>query len=201
MCIRYEMMMWQRWLFRKHLLSYQYETQNFKKLKSTVCLFNIAVILPPVSEIATLPPLPVNPCNPPPCGNNAQCQVVNNQAECSCLPGMIGVAPSCRPVCTQSSDCSPNQNCVNQLCVDPCPGTCGPRSICNVINHIPVCSCRPGYEGDAYRNCRPITAVVGKIASLFAFIAKHLSHRCIMWSNAKNLTADSVESAGCFQNI
>ena len=136
-----------------------------EKNLNPLCFFNVAVILPPVSEIATPPPLPVNPCTPPPCGNNALCQVVNNQAQCSCLPGMIGVAPSCRPVCTQSSDCSPSQNCVNQLCVDPCPGTCGPRSTCSVINHVPVCSCRPGYEGDAYRNCRPITAVVGKFAS------------------------------------
>ena len=164
-----------------------------------MCIFNVAAIQPPISEIATLRPLPINPCNPPPCGNNAQCQVVNNQAQCSCLPGMIGVAPSCRPVCTQSSDCSPSQNCVNQLCVDPCPGTCGPRSTCNVVNHAPVCSCRPGYEGDAYRNCLPISAVVGN--HLFAFIAIHPSHRRIIKYNAKRDYTDCVTSAGCLQSF
>lgn len=118
-----------------------------------------AAIPPPAAEIGTLRPLPPNPCNPHPCGSNAVCQVVFNTAQCACTAGMIGTAPSCRPECIGASDCPSRQGCVNQKCVDPCPGTCAQNANCRVINHSPVCSCRPGFTGNAYANCRPLPAV------------------------------------------
>lgn len=41
-------------------------------------------------------------------------------------------------------------------CVDPCPGTCGQGAICEVLNHIPMCNCPPGTEGNAFVSCRPV---------------------------------------------
>ena len=110
-------------------------------------------------EEGTLRPIPPNPCTPTPCGPNSQCQVVSGQAQCGCMPNMIGTTPNCRPECIIGSDCPSNQACVNQKCVDPCPGTCGSNSDCRVVNHSPICSCAAGFTGNAFDNCRPVPAV------------------------------------------
>ena len=123
-------------------------------------------------EEGTLPPVPLNPCDPPPCGPHSQCQVVSGQAECSCLAGKIGRVPNCRPECTVSSDCFANEACVGQKCVDPCPGSCAPNAECRVVNHSPVCTCRPGYSGDAYIQCN-IIVVQGECCVAFR---PHLCH-------------------------
>ena len=112
-------------------------------------------------EEATLRPLPPNPCSSHPCGSNALCNIVNGQAECACLANMIGSAPNCRPECVVSSDCPSNSACINQKCVDPCPGSCSANAECRAVNHSPVCSCLQGYQGDGFRDCKPIP-LVGK---------------------------------------
>lgn len=122
-------------------------------------LLPIAVVTSPVVEEATLKPLPPSPCTPNPCGPNSQCQAISGQAECGCLANMIGSAPNCRPECIVNSDCPANDACVNQKCIDPCPGTCGSNSECRVVNHSPVCTCETGYTGNAFSNCRPIPTV------------------------------------------
>lgn len=99
------------------------------------------------------PKVPSNPCNPSPCGPNSQCRNLNDRAVCSCLPTFIGQPPSCRPECVLSSECAQNMACVNQKCIDPCPGTCGFNARCEVINHSPICSCPSGYTGDPFRSC------------------------------------------------
>lgn len=38
-------------------------------------------------------------------------------------------------------------------CRDPCPGSCGTNAICQVVNHLPMCSCMTGYSGDPFRYC------------------------------------------------
>ncbi|RZC36330.1 hypothetical protein BDFB_000152 [Asbolus verrucosus] len=43
--------------------------------------------------------------------------------------------------------------CINSKCADPCPGTCGQNAQCQVINHLPSCTCNPGYTGDPFRYC------------------------------------------------
>lgn len=101
-------------------------------------------------------PVVKNPCNPSPCGPNSQCRQNNMQAVCSCISGFVGAPPTCRPECVISSDCPKNEACTNQKCRDPCPGSCGRNTICNVINHNPVCSCRPGMTGDPFINCFPL---------------------------------------------
>ncbi|XP_033611631.1 stabilin-1 [Cryptotermes secundus] len=104
------------------------------------------------------PPEPVqaepgDPCNPSPCGPNSQCRQVNGQGVCSCLPNYIGSPPGCRPECVVSSECPQNRACLNQKCVDPCPGPCGQNTRCEVINHSPICSCRQGFTGDPFSRC------------------------------------------------
>lgn len=98
----------------------------------------------------------MNPCQPSPCGPNSQCREVNGQAVCSCLPNYSGSPPACRPECVVSSECAQDKACVNQKCVDPCPGTCGTNANCHVRNHSPICSCAPGYTGDPFSRCYPI---------------------------------------------
>lgn len=99
---------------------------------------------------------PIDPCNPSPCGANSQCKVNNKQAICSCLPEYIGSPPGCRPECVVSSECPSNRACLNQKCSDPCPGTCGRNSQCQVINHSPICSCLSGFTGDPFSSCHQI---------------------------------------------
>lgn len=105
----------------------------------------------------TLGPVESNPCVPSPCGPNSVCKNINAQAVCGCVPGFIGTPPSCRPECVMSSECPLNQACVNQKCIDPCPGSCGLNSKCQVINHNPICSCQSGYTGDPFTRCSPIS--------------------------------------------
>jgi hypothetical protein len=94
-----------------------------------------------------------NTCTPSPCGANSQCQAVNGQAVCSCLPNNIGMPPNCRPECIGSSECPLNKACINKKCVDPCPGACGYNARCESINHSPICSCSQGLTGDPFKGC------------------------------------------------
>lgn len=93
------------------------------------------------------------PCQPSPCGQYSQCRVVNDHAVCSCISNYIGSPPYCKPECVVSSECSQDKTCINQKCKDPCPGTCGINSRCQVVNHNPICSCNNGFIGDPFVRC------------------------------------------------
>lgn len=94
-----------------------------------------------------------DPCQPSPCGPNSQCLNVNGKASCSCLSNYQGTPPDCRPECIVSTECSMNRACVNQKCVDPCPGVCGINAKCDALSHSPFCSCGPGQNGDPFVKC------------------------------------------------
>lgn len=100
--------------------------------------------------------IPQTPCLPSPCGPNSQCRQINGQAVCSCVPGFVGSPPTCRPECIISAECNQNRACVNQKCIDPCPGTCGIGANCQVVNHNPICSCPVQYTGDPFTRCQLI---------------------------------------------
>ena len=108
---------------------------------------------------------PLNPCNPSPCGSNSECRVVNGHAVCTCIIGYIGSPPTCRPECVVNTDCTQNEACSNQKCIDPCLGTCGLRAKCEVVNHSPICSCPLRFTGDPFIRCTLICK-----ASILLFI-------------------------------
>lgn len=114
----------------------------------------------PILIVGLLVETPQNPCSPSPCGPNSQCREINEQAVCSCVPGFIGSPPTCRPECVTSSECPLNEACLNQKCIDPCPGTCGLNALCQVSNHNPICSCPPRNTGDPFSRCVPICKFV-----------------------------------------
>lgn len=108
-------------------------------------------------------------CNPSPCGSNALCR----NGECTCLQEYIGNPyQGCRPECVLNSECPRNRACINRKCVDPCIGVCAQNALCDVINHLPMCSCPHGMEGNALVQCRPV--VQRMFLSLRNFICEFL---------------------------
>lgn len=73
-----------------------------------------------------------------------------------CLPEYLGNPyEGCRPECVLSSDCPSNRACIRNKCQDPCPGTCAQNAACQVINHLPSCTCPSGFTGDPFSYCVP----------------------------------------------
>jgi hypothetical protein len=106
------------------------------------------------------------PCNPTPCGANAECRELNGAGSCTCLPEYHGDPyTGCRPECVQNSDCDRTKACVNNKCKDPCPGVCGINAECRVQNHGPICLCLIGYEGDPTRVCTQ--TAIGELQLIF----------------------------------
>ena len=125
-----------------------------------------------------------DPC-PGACGINAACKVTEHNPVCTCVPGYAGnpyqncapivvspvitpegpappkpypqtpEIPTYKPECVLNTDCPSNLACINQKCVNPCPGVCGINAVCKVSNHNPICSCVQGYIGDPTRECAP----------------------------------------------
>lgn len=96
---------------------------------------------------------PINPCFPSPCGLNAQCRNIGGIPSCSCIVGFFGSPPNCKPECALNTDCSNDKACISMKCQNPCLGSCGLNALCNVIQHVPVCSCPSGYNGDPFAIC------------------------------------------------
>lgn len=97
-------------------------------------------------------PVATDPCNPSPCGPNAQCR----DGICTCLPEYQGNPyEACRPECIMNSECSTHLACIRNKCKDPCPGLCGQDALCTVYNHIPMCTCPASMTGNAFIQCSP----------------------------------------------
>lgn len=115
---------------------------------------------------------------PSPCGSNAVCREQNGAGACQCLPEYFGNPyEGCRPECIGNSDCPSNRACVRNKCTDPCPGTCGQNADCQVVNHMPSCTCRIGFNGDPYRYCNvPPSQRKNNISINFIFSISKLYH-------------------------
>lgn len=95
-----------------------------------------------------------------PCGDNAECFVANNQAQCRCLSGYRGNPwQRCQIVgCRSHGDCPSDKACENAQCVNPCVygnDKCAPRAECRPQNHAAVCRCPAGLVGNPFVECRP----------------------------------------------
>lgn len=56
--------------------------------------------------------------------------------------------------CSTHSDCSRKEACISQKCMNPCvDGPCGLNAKCEIINHLPICSCSEGRTGDPFVQC------------------------------------------------
>lgn len=95
-----------------------------------------------------------DPCNPSPCGPNAQC----SNGICSCLADYIGDPMfGCHPQCILNTECPRDKSCIRNKCQNPCAGDlCGRAAICDVFNHVAMCSCPYGMSGNAYIACSPV---------------------------------------------
>lgn len=103
-----------------------------------------------------------SPCEPSPCGQNAECRENNLAGACFCFEGYFGDPyQGCRRECENDNDCSRNLACIKYKCSDPCPGVCGINAHCSVINHLPTCNCNDGKTGDPFVRCldEPITPI------------------------------------------
>lgn len=82
------------------------------------------------------------------------CNDQGGTAICTCLPEYVGNPyETCRPECTINSDCATNLACIRYKCQNPCLGTCGTNADCQVVRHLPTCTCAPGYTGDPFSFC------------------------------------------------
>lgn len=116
-----------------------------------------------------------NPCNPSPCGSGTQCQVSSGRPVCSCLPAHRGnpLTVCTRGECQANDECSANKACRNNECVNVCAGLCGQNANCEVKNHVPVCSCPPGYTGNSLEYCRrmdPRKLALDLYGQIFVFV-------------------------------
>lgn len=108
-----------------------------------------------------------DPCQPSPCGSNALC----NNGVCSCSEGYHGDAYfGCRPECVYNTDCPSNKMCQHNKCINPCSGTCGVNAICDVMNHIPMCTCPKGMSGNAFVECRFTPGNINLFKSILSII-------------------------------
>lgn len=85
-----------------------------------------------------------------------------------------------------NSDCPRIKTCINQNCVDPCPGTCGRDARCDVVNHVPMCSCPPGYTGNPFLLCRP--HIPGKFTNIYFYDLLILYHFLKLYLKRGNKT-------------
>lgn len=91
----------------------------------------------------TAKPLFSDPCDGL-CGPNTNC----NNGVCTCILDYQGDPyKGCRPECTSNIECPRNKACMRNRCVNPCVNICGENALCEVVNHLGVCSCPEHMEG------------------------------------------------------
>lgn len=141
--------------------------------------------------VADEEPYVSDPCNPSPCGPNSVC----NNGACSCITGYHGDPYlGCRPECVYNTDCPLDKGCSKNKCINPCVGTCGQNAICEVMNHVPMCSCPKGMSGNAFVECR---SSAGKDSCFFIWYSRYIkfisnSLYCIFYFSVYNQSMQSV---------
>lgn len=102
----------------------------------------------------------LNPCSYSitQCGHNAECHAQNHRANCACPPGTQGnpLISCVTGVCQYNDDCRDDEACdrLNRVCRPVCElDSCAETAVCQGKRHQPVCSCRPGTNGNPYVEC------------------------------------------------
>lgn len=98
-------------------------------------------------------------CKPNACGKNALCKAVDHRKVCLCPDGYKGDPNrSCKPFeCSKDNDCESNKKCGEDgACRNPCleQNACGLNAQCRVVDRQPLCTCPPGYLGNALVECK-----------------------------------------------
>ena len=118
------------------------------------------------SKLACIEERCQNPCEYfEPCHPSANCRVIDLKASrgmvCECEEGYVTkedgkceLVSVIRPVCEADDSCPAKEACINGFCKDACQ--CGANADCDIIEHHPVCTCKPGYEGDPEVRCLSI---------------------------------------------
>lgn len=101
-----------------------------------------------------------------PCQLPAKCLVVPSLPVrtliCECPEGYVSSGSgTCKPlqpvvrvgVCISDSECPSDKACINDICRNPCAGSCAPNAECRVKDHKPICSCEQGYDGNPEIQC------------------------------------------------
>ncbi|XP_054266899.1 uncharacterized protein LOC128989059 isoform X2 [Macrosteles quadrilineatus] len=60
--------------------------------------------------------------------------------------------------CLTNDECISGKICRAKKCTDPCDTVCGLNTICVVHEGAPMCSCKTGYKGDPFTECKPLNA-------------------------------------------
>ncbi|XP_046662822.1 neurogenic locus notch homolog protein 1-like [Homalodisca vitripennis] len=55
--------------------------------------------------------------------------------------------------CADNHGCIKELSCIAGICQNPCPGPCYGNTFCVVLEHVPFCSCNPGFSGNPYTGC------------------------------------------------
>ncbi|XP_046660566.1 pulmonary surfactant-associated protein D-like [Homalodisca vitripennis] len=56
--------------------------------------------------------------------------------------------------CNNNNDCNKVLTCIDQKCKYPCPGPCQGNTTCEVHDHVPYCTCKPGFSGNPFTGCQ-----------------------------------------------
>ncbi|XP_054277278.1 uncharacterized protein LOC129005161 [Macrosteles quadrilineatus] len=84
------------------------------------------------------------------CGPNAECDFVDQQPRCSCIPPYEYTGCGCQldpPAqnCTSAEDCPMKTDCIDGICIDNCYTLfCAGDALCNTHEHDAYCYCHHG---------------------------------------------------------
>lgn len=120
------------------------------------------------SQLACINSHCANPCTINVCTPDQECRVLDSiplrTIMCECPPDTIvdsngrcvNIVPI-QPQCRTDNECSNEEKCVRANCIDACRvDNCGVNALCKSFNHQAICTCAPGYTGNAHYECTNI---------------------------------------------
>lgn len=122
-----------------------------------------------ISQHACINSRCLNPCTSDNmCTHDQECSVLDTSPlrtiMCRCPPDtFVDATGRCVPIvvtkpqCQVDFDCDDSDKCIRGTCVEACRiDRCGVNAICNSWRHQSICTCAPGYTGNAHYECTNI---------------------------------------------